>query len=151
MNLGMSASNKAVTQNVKKGNPAWVKGAKSPNPKGRGIKKKPDSTRVTNIMIKFALKRGSLKELEAIYDKLKPEGKLSMHKEVWDKIIPKQNNLTVDTPYDKASDEALNAHYNRLKELAKQLTVFQGPIQSQPGQVLFLKSSTAENNGTDQG
>jgi hypothetical protein len=143
----MNSSNKEVTGNGKKGNPAWTKGGKSPNPKGRSIKKKPDSSRVTNVMIKFALKRGTMKELEAIYDKLKPEGKIAMHKEIWDKIIPKQNNLTVDTPYSKASDEALQDHFNRLKELAKQFTALQGPIQNHPGQVLYLKSS---DNGTDQ-
>jgi hypothetical protein len=138
-----------------KGNPAWIKGGKSPNTAGRrgfGKIKKNSTEEIRAIMFRVFKKNYSAQKINKMIAGLKSDKeRLEVGQWIATILVPKNTNLTIDTPYDKASDEALNAHYNRLKELAKQLTAFQGPIQSQPGQVLFLKSSTAENNGTDQG
>jgi hypothetical protein len=136
-----------------KGNPAWRKGGKSPNPAGRRLAADPKSKTLRVRVTRFLVKNGTDKKLQAIYDKLDWPGKAKFYTDLLAYGIPKQTqtSLEVSTPFREMSDNDLDRMLTKMLGPIQPANTLQEPLQTEPGQILFLNPISNDNGTNGQG
>jgi hypothetical protein len=132
------------------GNPNWRKGAVSPNPQGGKLAGRNAANRTIKAKLtRFVARNATPRALQTMYDKLKVKDKLTFLVEVLPYVTAKHTSLTVGTPFDDLSDNDLDKMLTKILSPAQSANALQEPIQTQPGQVLFLNSPILKENGTN--